>query len=144
MKDLQFKDILNRAVRPLTLLSVYRNGRWSFATPTALIKTVNQQQYYLISETFGLVKQGTNNPKFTAARGKPGDYVARDKTGVYALVTADYYKLLFPPANANPPAVPDNSEKLKNPNFITNILKGSKPTVSNSTTIKPSSPSTGY
>jgi hypothetical protein len=144
MKDLEFRDILNRAVRPLTLLAVYRNGVWLFAVPTNLVKTVDQQRYYLISEPFGLIRQGTNNPKFTAEKGKPGDYVARNIKGAYSLVTADYYKLLFPPANANPPTVPDNSEKLKDSNFLTNILKGSQPTVSNSKTIKPTTTSTGY
>ena len=144
MKDIEASDILNRPVRPLTLLSVYRNGRWIFGTPTNLVKTVENQNFYLISEKFGLAREGTSNPKIVARRGFPGDYVSRDQTGAYALVTEAEYKRIFPYSDKNPPSVPNNSDKLIDPNYLTNILKGSKPTVSNSTTIKPSSPSTGY
>ena len=144
MKDLELSDIMNRPVRSFTLLSVYRNGRWQFGTPTNLVKTVNNQTFYLISDKFGLARQGTQNPKVLARRGSPGDYISRDQSGVYAIVTAAEYKRLFPAPNNNPPSVPTNSAQLIDPKFLTNILKGSKPTVSNSTTIKPSPTSTGY
>jgi len=61
MKDMTLNDILLKQDRPLYSLSVYRNGVWGFAVPTTLTKTYNQQQFYLMSESFGLVRAGTSN-----------------------------------------------------------------------------------
>jgi len=145
MKDMHLTDILNRGTRPLTLLSVYKEGRWQFGIPNRIVRTVDQQAFYLVSEKFGLVKKGTTDPAVIARRGSPGDYVARDtNTGVYSVVTAAEYKRFFPAPNLNPPSVPTNSEQLKDPKFLTNILKGSESPVSNSKTTKPTPPNAGY
>jgi len=127
MKDLELKDIMDRPVRPLTLLSVYRNGWWQFTTPVNPVRTVDNQSYYLISEKFGLGRQGTWNPKILAKRGSPGDYISQDQFGEYALVTEGEYKRLFPSPNLNPPSTPTNSTQLQDPNFLTNISKKSNP-----------------
>lgn len=125
MKDLELKDIMDRPVRSFTLLSVYRNGRWIFATPINPLKTVDNQNFYLISEKFGVARQGTTNPAILARRGSPGDYLSIDQFGVYAIVTQADYKRLFPAPNLNPPSVPTNSAQLKDPKFITKIQQES-------------------
>jgi hypothetical protein len=126
MKDIDSKDILLRRNRSLTALSVYIGGRWVFTYPTEVVKTKDQQDFFLISVPFGLVKQGTQDPKITTIKGAPGDYVARDQTGTYCLVTAEQFKQLFPAPNLNPPKSSNNSDQLKDPKFITNINKQSK------------------
>jgi len=144
MKDMTLNDILLKQDRPLYSLSVYRNGVWGFAVPTTLTKTYNQQQFYLMSESFGLVRAGTSNPKVLARKGSPGDYVAVNQDGSYTLITAAEYKMLFPAPNLNPPEIPNNSDQIKDPNFLTKILKGYASAVSNSKTNKPTLPRTGY
>jgi hypothetical protein len=144
MKDMALNDILLRQDRPLTSLSVYRGGVWFFTSPTNLTKTYNKQRFYLMSESFGLVKQGNTDPKVLATIGLPGDYIAVNQDGTYTLVSSTEYKRLFPPPNLNPPEIPNNSDQLKDPKFLTNILKGSGSPASNSKTSKPTPPNTGY
>ena len=144
MKDMTERDILLRQDRPLTSLSVYRNGVWIFAAPTNLTKTYNQQQFYLMSESFGLVREGNTNPRVSARRGAPGEYLAVSQDGSYTIVTRAEYDWIFPTPNLNPPEIPNNSKQLKDPNFLTKILKGYESGVSNSKTSKPTPPTTGY
>ena len=144
MKDMALNDILLRQDRPNTALSVFRDGVWIFAAPTNLTKSTTQQSFYLMSESFGLVKQGNTDPKVLATIGLPGDYIAVNQDGSYTLVSSAEYKRLFPAPNLNPPVIPDNSNQLKDPIFLTNILKGSESPLSNSKTSKPTPTNTGY
>jgi hypothetical protein len=144
MKDMTLKDILFREDRPLTSLSLYRDGRWIFAAPTNLTKTTAQQAFYLISEPFGLLRQGTSNPKIRAVTGAPGDYLAVNSVGVYSLIKKEEYARQFPSPNLNPPTNPNNSSQIKDKNFLTNILKGSGSAVSNNKISKPTPPNSGY
>ena len=146
MKDMSPKDILLRQDRPLTSLSVYRNGVWRFEAVdyAAIKKREKNQTFYLMSEAFGLVRQGTVDPKVRVVSGAPGDYISINIMGVYSLVTKAEYAMKFPPPNLTPPTPPNNSSQIKDKNFLTNILKGSGSTTSNSKTTKPTSPNTGY
>ena len=62
MKDLTLKDIIPRPEVPLTQLSVYFDGRWTFAEFSTPTRTTETQSFYLISYPFGLVRQGVANP----------------------------------------------------------------------------------
>ena len=144
MKDMTLGDILVKPVNPLTSLSVRRNGVWNFESPTKVTKVDNNQTFYLMSNPFGLVKEGTVDPKVRVISGAPGDYISINIMGVYSLVTKAEYAMKFPPPNLTPPTPPTNSSQIKDKNFLTNILKGSGSTISNSKTTKPTSPNTGY
>ena len=144
MKDMHLNDILFRQDKPLNSLSLYKNGLWGFILPVNPIATFEGRSYYLMSDPFGLVKQGVLDPKKTARRGSPGDYVALDQFGSYTLITPAEYKSIFPTPDLNPPKIPNNSEQIKDPTFLTNILKGSGASASNSKTSKPTPTNTGY
>jgi len=144
MKDMTLKDILVQQVSPTTSLSIYKGGIWQFMSPTNQTRVDETQSFFLISFPFGLIRQGISDPKAWAIKGAPGDYVALDMTGAYSLVTKAEYARLFPPPNLNPPTQPNNSNQIKEKNFLTNILKGSGATVSNSKTSKPTPPNSGY
>ena len=118
MKDLQLEDILNRKAKPFTRLSVYLNGRWSFAAPSSATRITEDQSFYLINYPFGLIKSGGNDPANYSVKGHPGDYVSIDKLGALALVTEANYNLLFP-KDQQVPVSPPSSEKLRDPNFLT-------------------------
>ena len=118
MKDVEIRDIFPKANKPLAAVSVYRNGRWSFATlktPTRILET---QQFFKINFPFGLHKKGSQNAAIYAVKGNPGDYVSVDRLGTFALVTADDYLRKFPTPQQIPPT-PNSSEKLRDPNFLT-------------------------
>jgi hypothetical protein len=124
MKDLQLTDILAKPVRPLINLSVYANGRWSFATLNAPTVVTSDQNFYLISYPFGLLTKAQSNPAKFSIKGEPGDYVSQDIQGTLALVKASVFALQFPgPQQITPP--PPSSESLKDPNFLTKIQEGS-------------------
>ena len=144
MKDMTLRDILVKPVKPLTSLSIFKDGFWQFSYPTNLTRSYNNQSFYLMSYSFGLIREGTANPGVRAITGDAGDYVALNSTGEYALVTKAEYARQFPPPNLNPPERPNNSSQIKEKNFLTNILKGSGATVSNSKTSKPTPPNSGY
>lgn len=125
MKDLELKDIFPKANRTLGAVSVYRNGRWSFATlKTPTVQTVDQQ-FFRINYPFGIHKRGSKNPAKYAVKGQPGDYVAVDFLGTFSLVTEQQYSLLFPTQNANPPVPLKTSELLTDPKYITKITQES-------------------
>lgn len=127
MKDIDSKDILLRRNRRLTNVSIYRDGRWVFAGLNNLKKTSQGQNFYLMSNPFGLLKEGTQDPKIITLRGEPGDYVAIDSTGTVSMVTAEQFNQLFPAPNLDPPKTSNNSEQLKDPKFLTDILNKNKP-----------------
>jgi hypothetical protein len=118
MKDLELRDIFPKANKPLGAISVYRNGRWSFASLTNPTRVTVDQQFFRIDYTFGLHKKGSKNPAKYAVKGKPGDYVSVDGLGTFALVPADEYLRKFPTPQ-QVPTTPDSSEKLRDPNFLT-------------------------
>ena len=120
MKDLELKDILDRKDTPLTRVTVYFNGKWSFANLSSPTKSTEDQNFYLISYSFGLTKSNVLNPAQFSVKGDPGDYVSLDRQGVLALVTASNYALLFP-SSQQIPTPPPSSEQLRNPNFLTKI-----------------------
>jgi hypothetical protein len=125
MKDLELNDILNRTRIPYTKLSVYLNGIWQFATLTNPIRVEDGQSFYRIIYKFGLTKNSETLPTNYTLEGSPGDYVAMDSTGELSLVKKDEYKRLFPVLNKKPKRMPDSSKKLKDPNYITKIVRGS-------------------
>lgn len=125
MKEMALRDILLRKDEPLTSVSIYRDGRWQFTFPTNLVRTAYQRAFYLMSEVFGLVKRGNISPKTLARKGAPGDYVVLNPDGTYAIVTPGEFGRIFPTPNLNPPEVLKTSDQLKDPDFLTNILKGS-------------------
>ena len=106
MKDMTLNDILLRQDRPLTSVSVYSACVWAFAVPTNLTKTTTQQSFYLMSESFGLVRQGNTDPKVLATIGLPGDYIAVNQDGSYTLVSSSEYKMLFPLSQLESPCDP--------------------------------------
>ena len=126
MKDLELRDILAKQDRQLINISVYRNGRWSFASLTNPTRVSVDQSFYLISFPFGLVKEGQANPGKFSVLGKPGDYVSQDRQGRLALVTESMYALLFPKPQAKTTSYP-KSTSLKNPNYLTKIQQESLP-----------------
>ena len=124
MKDLELKDILIKSDKPLIGLSVYFNGKWSYATLTNPNKITVLQSFYLISYPFGLHRKVTTSPGKYVIKGAPGDYVARDNQGFLSLVTAHNYSLLFP-GPQNILTSPPSSELLRDPNFLTKTLQES-------------------
>ena len=146
MKDLELKDILERQVESFTKISVYLNGQWQFATLVNPIAVDNNQSFYRIDYKFGLAKSSQENPKKFSLFGNPGDYVAIDNVGIYSLVKKDQYKQLFNsksigqssvvPTQTSTNATPTTSASLKNPNYITEVVKGLAPKTSNSTTVQ--------
>ena len=120
MKDLELKDILDRKDTPLTRITVYFNGKWSFANLSSPTKYTEDQNFYLINYPFGLTKSNVLNPAHFSVKGDPGDYVSLDRQGALALVTASNYALLFP-GPQEIPTPPPSSEQLRDPNFLTKI-----------------------
>jgi hypothetical protein len=144
MKDMTFRDLLVKTVKPLVYISIYKDGIWQFVSPLNPIKVYEDQSFYLMSYAFGLVSQGTFDPKRRAVTGVAGDYVVLNSKGDYTLVTKAEYARQFPPPNLHPPERPNNSSQIKDKNFLTNILKGSGSPVSNSKISKPTPPNSGY
>ena len=118
MKDLELRDIIDRKARPNTKISVYLNGRWSFATLQNPLRSTVDQQFFRIDHPFGLHPERSTNPAKYKVKGKPGEYVSVDRTGTMDLVTVEAYTLRFPAAQQIPLTTPD-SDLLKNPNFLT-------------------------
>jgi hypothetical protein len=125
MKDLQLTDILQKRVKALTRVSIYRDGKWLFVNLLTPTKSTAGQDFFLIETLFGLHKEGSTNPAKYAVKGSPGDYVSVDKNGVKALVTAAMYELLFPPTQ-QAPFTATNSQNLKDPNYLTKIQRESQ------------------
>lgn len=144
MKDLELNDILQRERNPLTKISVYVNGRWQFVSLSNPIKTQGNQSFYRIIYKFGLIKSSVTTPINRTINGQPGDYVAMDSQGELSLVTRAQYEQIFPKLIEGQGAGADSSAKLKDPNYITQIVRGYTPPASN-TAIQstPPPPTTG-
>lgn len=145
MKDLELRDILDRRRYPLTKLSVYVNGKWQFASiQGASFISDGNQNIYKGRTKFALIPNNVNDPKSGELFGEPGDYIGIDSQGELSLLTAEQYKQRFP-RKINPQTPADTSKKLKNPNYITEIVRGSTPAPSNTRPTTPTytAPSTG-
>ena len=131
--------VLNRA-------SIYTGGVWSYYNPKPeSADLVFQNKYfYKMPVPFGLVDIGAISPKQVLQKGKIGDYLVRGSTGEYTIITKKQYKELFPVPNKNSPKMANTSKNLKDPNFITKIVKGSSPSNSNKTTPPTTSTFKGY
>lgn len=132
MKDLELRDVLDRRRSPLTKLSVYVNGKWQFASvgSSNFIADGNQRIYRGVTK-FALIPSTVNDPKKGTLFGEPGDYIGIDSFGELSLITKAQYLQRFP-KRRSPSTPPDTSSKLKNPNYITEIVRGSQPAPSNS------------
>ena len=143
MKDLEIRNALQRSPSPLVKLGLYVNGRWQFGSlaETSFI-TDNGQNIYRVAVRFSLIPQNVNDPSFGSVVGKPGDYVGIDRTGTLSLITKEQYSYRFP-KKRKPAYTADTSEKLKDKNYITEIVRGSAPATSNTTPRTTYTPSTG-
>jgi hypothetical protein len=132
MKDLELKDIIQRQRPRLTKLSVYQNGKWVFATVQGATSIADSNQNIYRGRTrFALIESNVNNPEKGSLYGQPGDYIGVDSTGELSLITQESYKQRFP-KRISPRRGADSSQKLKNPDYITEIVRGSQPAPSNS------------
>jgi len=143
MKDLELRDILDRRRSPLTKLSVYTNGKWRFASVQgANFISDGNQNIYRGRTRFALLPNNVNDPKRGSLFGEPGDYIGIDSTGELSLITKAQYLQRFP-ERRSPRRPPDTSNKLKDPNYITEIVRGSTPAPSNSRPTTTYTPPTG-
>lgn len=133
MKDLEEKDILLRTKTRLTRVSIYVDGVWRFGRLLTPTQIAENQNIYRMSVPFALVASTENNPRKGLLTGRPGDYVAADRSGELSLITVEQYNLRFP-SRRKPAYKPETSEKLKGGDYITEIVRGSSPQRSNSTT----------
>ena len=118
MKDLELNDILNKQDGPLTRLSAYFNGSWSWATLVNPTKIGAEQSFYRINYPFGLHKNNSSDPAKYYIKGNPGEYVSSNKQGTLDLVTEFDYAQLFPTLQ-DIPTTPPSSNQLSDPNFLT-------------------------
>tara|TARA_R110001583_G_scaffold3329_1_gene21612 strand:- start:562 stop:1143 length:582 start_codon:yes stop_codon:yes gene_type:complete len=126
MKDLTLRDILPRPEIPITRLSVYYNGQWTFADFSTPTRTTETQSFYLISYTFGLVRQGEANPAQRAFNGDAGSYAIQDRDGSLSIATPTQYAQLFPRRLVDRPAPPLTSALLADPKYLTNVVRKSR------------------
>ena len=123
MKDIDSRDILDRTGTRPTRLSVRRGGGYQFAELTNPLFEKDGLTYYRIPYEFGIVNERTTDPSIMLQRGKSGDYVASDSSGLLTLITKKVYDMQFPKSNKRPVVLPTDSKKLKDPNYITNIVR---------------------
>ena len=123
MKDLDARDILDRRGTNPTKLSIRINGRYQFGELTNPIFEKDGLTYYRMPSDFGIVNSRTQDPNIMLERGKSGDYVAVDALGELNIITKKVYDMQFPKSNSRPKVLPSDSKKLKDPNFITNIVR---------------------
>ena len=142
MNILQLTNKYRRPPAPLVRLAFYYNGRWQFGTleRSPFISSDDQKIYRLIVK-FSLLPANVRDPARGSIIGNPGDYVGVDSLGVMSLITKEQYQYRFP-KKRKPAYAPVTSESLKNPNYITEIVRGSAPTTSNTTLRTTSPPST--
>ena len=143
MKDLELRDIFSKKPSPLVKLALYVNGRWQFGSVTESNGVSDEgQAIYRVPVKFSLVAQNVNDPSLGTLLGKPGDYFGIDRLGQLSLITQEQYDYRFP-KKRKPTYSADNSEKLKDINYITEIVRGSKVVTSNTTLITTYTPVTG-
>tara|TARA_R110002051_G_scaffold325166_1_gene426102 strand:+ start:324 stop:908 length:585 start_codon:yes stop_codon:yes gene_type:complete len=131
MKQLKLKDILPKIEIPLTKLSVYYEGQWVFATLKTPTSTTSTQDFYLISYDFGLVQKNETLPSKKIFNGKAGSYVIKDADGSLTMATPEQYDRVFPRNIIDPPILPTTSMLLKDPKYLTNIVRKSRNEASN-------------
>lgn len=143
MKDIRLTNIGQVPRTSLKRLSFYANGIWQFGSlDRAPFILDNNQKIYRLTVKFQLLSEFVDDPARGLIRGQAGDYVGVDRFGNMSLITQEQYKLRFPKRRKRASAA-DTSEKLKNPNYITEIVRGSAPAASNTTLRTTSTPSTG-
>lgn len=133
MKDLSENDIFPKIKNPLTQVSVYLNGQWVFAD---VVNPIIREgvEYYKMSKTFGVVRQGQPLPNRTFQRGKPGDYLSKSADGEFMVVPKQIYEDTFPVSITIPKAPnPSTSNELKDPNFLTKVVSEYQQSGSNTT-----------
>lgn len=123
MKDLSQKDIYPRSNPIPAKLVVYRTGRWIFAAPTGLVNQYQNLKFYQINSRFGIVNNNQTNPTVIVEEGSPGDYLVVNSLGAYSIVTQEMYKNYIPSNVGTEIKKPVNSNELKNPDYITKILR---------------------
>ena len=117
------RSIRTKTELPLTRLSVYLKGKWTFANFGTPINTTETQSFYLVSYPFGLIRQGVNNPAKRSVRGKPGSYVIISLDGSLTMATPEQYAMIFPRRIIDTPPPKQTSEMLKNPNHMTDVMR---------------------
>lgn len=142
MTDIQLKTIFPRKPSRLTSLAFYQNGRWQFGSlgNTAFVSD-SDQKIYRIGVKFSLVSENENDPSRGLIIGQPGDYVGVDRLGTFSLITKEQYNYRFP-KKSKPTYTAETSETLRDPNYITEIVRGSAATTSNTTPRTTYTPST--
>jgi hypothetical protein len=132
MKDLTRQDLYRKRNPRLTRLSVFRQGRWSFALPTDVAKIEREATYYKIKLPFGVVFSTQRDPSKVFLRGNPGDYLVVGANGDLSILPKKQYGVFFEPKASKSRVIPKpiNSNKLNDPNFLTNIINDgtSRPT----------------
>lgn len=126
MKALTLKDILPKIENPLTKLSVFYEGQWTFATLQNPTSTTESQEYYLISYEFGLVPKNESLPSKFALRGKAGSYAIKASDGTLSTVTDEQYQRAFPSVLLDRPAPPITSALLTDPKYLTDTVRKTK------------------
>ena len=132
MKDLEQKDILNRTRTKLTRFSIYTRGSWRFGRLLSPTIIAENQSIYRMNVPFALIDSGETNPRAAKVRGVPGDYLASDSFGELVVITEEQYNLRFPTRRRQPYRT-ETSEKLKDGNYITEIVRDSQSVRSNTT-----------
>lgn len=130
MKDLQARDILTLKKYALNRISVYVQGTWRFVLSLGTpVKITTDASYYKMNTKFGISysnKRSADNPYIT---GKSGDYIIVTSASRFGVVTKEEYSIYFPKQknsdnSNNQPTI--TSESLKDPNFLTNIIRDNK------------------
>jgi len=143
MTDIQIKTIYQRPSSRLVRLAFYSNGRWQFGSlERAGFLSDNDQRIYRIAVKFSLISESEGNPSRGSVIGQPGDYVGVDRLGVMSLITKEQYDYRFPKKKKSRYTA-ETSENLRDPNYITEIVRGSAAAASNTTPRITYTPSTG-
>jgi hypothetical protein len=140
MKDLELSDIFQKPSEITTRISLYEDGVWSFTQldPINNVKTFQNQTFFKINQVFGLLRDYVSDPSKVSVTGEPGEYVGVSPTGRLYKLTIQEFLSIFPILTPIEENRNYNSTRLRDPNFITKIVKGSNPTFSNTTMTMPS------
>jgi hypothetical protein len=122
----------NSSDSPLTQVSVYDSGRWSFAALDSPTYSNLTQDFYLISYKFGILRENQSDPATPAQIAEAGAYIAKDKMGSLTIIAADQVEKIFPRIITDVPVTPSTSASLTDPKFITNIVRKTRNEESNS------------
>jgi len=131
MEYLTQSTLFLRKVENFTKFSVNDNGYWDFSTLSNPERVANGLSFFKITSIFGILDENAEDPSKPAYYGNIGDYVVRNGSGSLAIMTQKQYIDRFIPTTLDIKRQALNSEELKNPGFITKLLRGSSPSVSN-------------